>query len=123
MRFLPPAAVYRFLLAFLLLAGAAGFGAPAAARAAIAAATAAEFSQPASGVQAPLQHDGRGGAGLAAVDSAWGDADDAKPVLFTPASIDPAPRHDRLVPIGGPPRTIPLSHWPCAGAPTGPPRS
>jgi hypothetical protein len=120
MRFRPLAVLCRFWLGLLLLAGAAVLGG--APQTVQAAAAAAELSQRASGLKARLQHDDQ--SGPAVLDPAWSDADDdSKALPFTAASIAPTPSRQPLVIKAASPRPAPLSHWPCAGTPTGPPRS
>jgi hypothetical protein len=121
MRFRPLAVLCRLWLALLLLAGAPALtGSPDRAWAATPAAGQSEYQ--AGGLQKRLPHKDQGRA--AALDPAWTDADDdAKALLFAPASAAAVEGRTSRVSIGGTGRNIPLSHWPCAGTPTGPPRS
>jgi hypothetical protein len=65
--------------------------------------------------KAPPQHD------PARPDAA--DGDDPDPVALPAAKAAPAPTETPLAALGATIVAAPLSHWPCAGPSTGPPRS
>jgi hypothetical protein len=109
----------RIFLALLLLAGWAVFaGLPDRAQAAV-----TEFGlaqHHVGNIQARLHHD-RGQAVAVVLDPTWGDTDDddkAFPRARTNVALAPYGKAQGFI---APRRPSPLSHWPCAGTPTGPP--
>ena len=120
MSFRPLLVLCRSLLALLLLVGAAALAdAPAAGHAP----ETGVAQHQASRIQAPVRHD-QGRLGEVALDAAWADSDDDPvPLALAPEIVAPVATQTRPVILAAATRATPLSHWPCASTPTGPPRS